>query len=85
MALTKVKSTKPKWPILFPVTVCFNIFANVQLPITSTFSVEILLVDESMISMKGVGVADEMHVVNYCMHVDRYPYSFQSIDCSWSI
>ena len=26
--------------------------------------------------MKGVGVPDEMHVVNYCMHVDRYPYSF---------
>ena len=25
---------------------------------------------------KGVGVPDEMHVVNYCMHVDRYPYSF---------
>ena len=23
-----------------------------------------------------VGVPDEMHVVNYCMHVDRYPYSF---------
>ena len=22
--------------------------------------------------MKGVGVPDKMHVVNYCMHVDRY-------------
>ena len=30
--------------------------------------------------IKGVGVPDEMHVVNYCMHVDRYSYTHYEIE-----
>ena len=55
-------------------SICCN-FTYFYLKIRSTEPVKML---GKRFTHKKVGVPDEMHVVNYCMHVDRYPFSFAS-------